>query len=66
MKGLKNQDSVFKVLKSLIPVAAVLGGVLIGLISALTDMLGSVIPGTNIFMVCNIIDSLYKSLKEKE
>jgi protein transport protein SEC61 subunit alpha len=66
VKGLKNQDSVFKVLKSLIPVAAVLGGVLIGLISALTDMLGSVIPGTNIFMVCNIIDSLYKSLKEKE
>lgn len=59
IKGLKDNDSILRVLKKYIPVAAVLGGVLIGLISVLADVLGTVIPGSSMFMICGIVFNYY-------
>lgn len=59
IKGLKDNESILRVLKKYIPVAAVLGGVLIGLISVLADVLGTVIPGSSMFMICGIVFNYY-------
>lgn len=64
IKGLKNEESVLRVLEKLIPKATILGGVLIGIFSVLTDMLGAVIPGTSMFMVLGIIFNYYEQLSE--
>lgn len=62
IKGLKNEDSVLRVLEKLIPTATVMGGVLIGLFSVLSDMVGTIIPGTSMFMVLGIIFNYYEEI----
>ena len=57
--GLKDNESILKVLKKYIPTAAVLGGVLIGLVSVISDVLGTVIPGSSMFMICGIFFRYY-------
>ncbi len=63
IKGLKNEDSVLRVLEKLIPTATILGGVMIGLFSVLSDLIGTVIPGTSMFMVLGIIFNYYEEIK---
>ncbi len=63
IKGLKNEDSVLRVLEKLIPTATIMGGVLIGLFSVLSDMIGTIIPGTSMFMVLGIIFNYYEEIK---
>ncbi len=64
--GLRDNESILKVLKKYIPTAAVLGGVLIGLVSVISDVLGTVIPGSSMFMICGIVFRYYEVLMEKE
>jgi preprotein translocase subunit SecY len=62
IKGLKNNDSILKILEKLIPTATILGGVLIGLFSVFSDMIGTIIPGTSMFMVLSIIFNYYEEI----
>lgn len=62
IKGLKNNESILKILEKLIPTATIMGGVLIGLFSVLSDMIGTVIPGTSMFMVLSIIFTYYEEI----
>lgn len=62
IKGLKNNESILRILEKLIPTATILGGVLIGLFSVLSDMLGTIISGTSMFMVLGIIFNYYEEI----
>ncbi len=66
IRGLKDNESILRVLKKYIPVAAVLGGVSIGFISVIADVLGTVIPGSSMFMICGIVFNYYQTLTQKE
>jgi protein transport protein SEC61 subunit alpha len=62
IKGLKNNESILKILEKLIPTAAILGGALIGLFSVLSDMMKTIISGTSMFMVLGIIFNYYEEI----
>jgi preprotein translocase subunit SecY len=62
IKGLKNNESILKILEKLIPTATIMGGVLIGLFSVLSDMIGTIIPGTSMFMVLGIVFNYYEEI----
>ena len=58
--GTKNQDSVYNRLKKLIPVAAVFGGICIGLLTVFSDLIGTIGSGTGMLLVVNIIYGYYE------
>lgn len=66
IKGLKDKDSILRVLKKYIPTAAILGGLCIALVSMFSDMIGSIVPGTSMFMVSGIVFGIYDSLKSRD
>jgi protein transport protein SEC61 subunit alpha len=66
IKGMKNNDSILRVLEKLIPTAAIMGGILIGLFSVLSDMIGTIISGTSMFMVLGIIFGYYEEIAGKK
>lgn len=53
-------------LKKYIPTAAILGGLCIAVVSMFSDMIGSIVPGTSMFMVSGIVFGVYDSLKSRE
>lgn len=66
IKGLKDNDSILRVLRKYIPTAAILGGLCIALVSMFSDMIGSIVPGTSMFMVSGIVFGVYDSLKSRD
>ncbi len=63
-----HQDSsMLAVLNKYIPVAAALGGMIIGLISIFSDLVGAIGSGTGILLSVSIIYGYYEKLvKEKK
>ena len=63
-----HQDtSVLSVLNKYIPIAAALGGMIIGLISIFSDLVGAIGSGTGILLSVSIIYGYYEKLvKEKK
>lgn len=57
----RKQSSMIKVLNKYIPVAAVFGGICIGLITIFADLLGAIGSGTGILLVVNIIYSYFEA-----
>jgi len=51
----RKEDAMIGVLKKKIPVAAIVGGIMIGLLSISSDLLGAIGGGTGILLVVNII-----------
>jgi len=49
-----------KYLDRYIPVAAALGGIMVGLLTVFADMLGAIGSGTGILLAVNIIFSFYE------
>lgn len=73
-KGLKDQDVtayggtdklLYKKLNKYIPIAAVFGGVCIGLLSLMADFLGAIGSGTGILLTCGIIYEFYDSFTKE-
>lgn len=60
LAGIKSEESIYKVLKKNIPIAAVLGGIFIGLLSVFSDLIGCIGSGTGLLLVVNIIYSYYE------
>ena len=61
-----NRDvSMIRVLNRHIPIAAVLGGVCIALLSVFSDLLGAVGSGTGILLAVNIIYGFYETYKKE-
>lgn len=61
------QTSTTQVLNKYIPTAASLGGMLIGLISIFSDLMGAIGSGTGILLAVSIIYGYYQKLvKEKK
>lgn len=62
------ETSIYKKLQSLIPVAALLGGVFIGLLTIVADFLGAIGSGTGILLAVSIIygyfEMIYKNKEE--
>ena len=65
LAGLERNDSVIKVLKKHIPIAAVLGGMCIGLLSIVSQLLGTIGSGTGLLLMVNIIYGYFEKY-EKE
>lgn len=63
--GNQRDSSMLKYLQRQIPVAAVLGGVCIALLSVFSDLLGAVGSGTGILLAVNIIYGFYESYKKE-
>lgn len=53
-------QSAYRELKRVIPVAAAFGGAMIGLLSVLSDLLGTVGSGTSILLAVTIIYSYFE------
>jgi protein transport protein SEC61 subunit alpha len=61
------ESSTTQVLNKYIPTAAALGGMLIGLISIFSDLMGAIGSGTGILLAVSIIYGYYEKLvKEKK
>eukprot|EP00825_Cyclidium_porcatum_P003967 TRINITY_DN11844_c0_g1_i1.p1 TRINITY_DN11844_c0_g1~~TRINITY_DN11844_c0_g1_i1.p1 ORF type:complete len:152 (-),score=21.20 TRINITY_DN11844_c0_g1_i1:107-562(-) len=58
------QDSLTKVFSKYIPIAAVSGGICIGLLSVLADLLGAIGSGTGILLAITIIYGYFEILKK--
>lgn len=59
--GLNKDSSVIKYLNKNIPIAAVLGGIFIALLTILSDLIGTIGSGTGILLVVNIVYGFYES-----
>lgn len=55
-------ESVFEVLKRYVPTAAMLGGIIIGLLTILGDLLNVIGSSTGILLAVNIIYGYYERL----
>jgi protein transport protein SEC61 subunit alpha len=58
-------SSMLTILKHYIPVAALLGGVSIALLTIVADLFGALGSGSGILMAVSIIYSLYETLKRE-
>ena len=63
--GLNRDTAVIKYLNRNIPIAAVLGGVFIALLTVFSDMIGTIGSGTGILLVVNIVYGFYESFKKE-
>lgn len=61
-----SEESMYKVLKKNIPVAAIFGGICIGLLSVFSDLIGCIGSGTGMLLVVNIIYSYYEQFKDEK
>lgn len=65
--GSNNDSSVYKRLQKLIPIAAIFGGMCIGLLTVVSDLLGTIGSGTGLLLAVNIIYGYYEQFsKEKD
>ena len=55
ISGSSKDSSLYKQLNKLIPIAAIFGGMCIGFLSVLSDLLGTIGSGTGMLLVVNII-----------
>lgn len=62
--GATSDTSMIKVLNKNIGIAAVLGGILIGVFSIFSDLLGTIGSGTGIMLTVNIIYNYYEKIKD--
>lgn len=65
ISGHTRETSMMKLLNKNIPVAAVLGGVCIALLSVFSDLMGAVGSGTGILLAVNIIYGFYETYKKE-
>lgn len=59
------QDSVFKTLDKIIPTAAALGGICVGILTIVADFLGAIGSGTGILLAVNIIYGYFEQVKKE-
>jgi protein transport protein SEC61 subunit alpha len=62
----KKNQSITKVLKKYIPTAAAFGGLCIGLLSIVADMLGAIGSGTGILLAVTIIYQYYEIIAKEQ
>ena len=60
------ESAMIKMLNKHIPIAAVLGGVFIGLLSVVSDLIGTIGSGTALLLVVNIIYGYFESHKKEK
>ena len=58
--GSNREESIYKRLNKLIPIAAVFGGICIGVLSVVSDLIGTIGSGTGLLLVVNIIYGYYE------
>jgi protein transport protein SEC61 subunit alpha len=63
--GREKTESMVRYLNRYIPVAAALGGIMVGLLTVFADMLGAIGSGTGILLAVNIIYSFYELFEVK-
>lgn len=61
----RNRGSMIKILRKYINTAATLGGVLIGVFSIISDLLGCIGSGTGLMLTVNIIYGYYEKFKDE-
>ncbi|KAK4054188.1 translocon subunit [Microbotryomycetes sp. JL201] len=61
----RTEQSMYKELKRVIPTAAVFGGVVIGLLSVVTDLIGALGSGTGILLCTTIIYSYFEIMMKE-
>ncbi|KAM0789533.1 translocon subunit [Microbotryomycetes sp. NB124-2] len=61
----RSEQSMYKELKKVIPTAAVFGGVVIGLLSVVTDLIGALGSGTGILLCTTIIYSYFEIMMKE-
>ncbi|KAL4490223.1 hypothetical protein ABPG72_004262 [Tetrahymena utriculariae] len=59
------QDSVYKTLDRIIPTAATLGGICVGVLTIVADFLGAIGSGTGILLAVNIIYGYFEQVKKE-
>lgn len=59
------QDSIYRVLDRIIPTAATLGGVCVGVLTIVADFLGAIGSGTGILLAVNIIYGYFEQVKKE-
>jgi len=62
----RKHDSIYSTLKTLIPTAAALGGICIGMLTVVADFLGAVGSGTGILLGVSILYSQYEMLMKND
>ena len=63
--GVSRELSIYKYLNKYIPIAAILGGVFISLLSVFSDLIGIIGSGTGVLLVVNIIYGFYETIKKE-
>lgn len=64
IEGKEKEESMIKHLNRYIPVAAALGGMMVGLLTVFADMIGAIGSGTGILLAVNIIYSFYEQIEK--
>jgi protein transport protein SEC61 subunit alpha len=65
ISGLNRDTAVIKYLNRNIPIAAILGGVFIALLTVFSDLIGTIGSGTGILLVVNIVYGFYESFRKE-
>ena len=64
--GSSRDISLYKQLNKLIPIAAIFGGMCIGVLSVLSDLIGTICSGTGLLLVVNIIYGYFEQFKKEK
>lgn len=64
IEGKEKEESMIKHLNRYIPIAAALGGMMVGLLTVFADMIGAIGSGTGILLAVNIIYSFYEQIEK--
>ena len=66
LAGVDRDQAMIKQLNRYIPIAAVVGGIFIGLLSIVSDLIGTIGSGTGLLLVVNIIYGYFESHKKEK
>eukprot|EP01064_Diplonema_japonicum_P023242 TRINITY_DN33684_c0_g1_i1.p1 TRINITY_DN33684_c0_g1~~TRINITY_DN33684_c0_g1_i1.p1 ORF type:complete len:473 (+),score=94.51 TRINITY_DN33684_c0_g1_i1:51-1469(+) len=66
LPGRKSRDNLQQVVERYVPTAAALGGICIGLLTILADLLGAVGSGTGVLLAVTFIYSYYEQLEQEK
>lgn len=64
IEGKEKEESMIKHLNRYIPIAAALGGMMVGLLTVFADMIGAIGSGTGNLLAVNIIYSFYEQIEK--
>lgn len=64
IEGFEKEGSMIKHLNRYIPTAAALGGIMVGLLTVVADMLGAIGSGTGILLAVNIIFQFFEQYEK--